>query len=203
MGLIYIEYISRRPGVDVKTFHEIVTQGQEGWDGAYGEDELLLNLGRTWRLGPEPEYLGVWHTPAAGLERLDGWDHLFRTGAVHHLERPFHEAARIDVAGCYEPLIEPVHARGGTYYAEFFRPRADLTTVRDFYAARALQHPRLQLLLLAHRIGRLAPEPGGVAVWRLPDLAALAGIAAELDDPRQAVELVSAGVYADLGQEIL
>jgi len=203
MGLIYIEYISRRPEVDIPTFHRLVNQGQAGWDDAYAEDQLVLNVGRTWRLGPEPEYFAVWYTPTAGLERLDDWDRIFRGGDVDHLERPFHQVARIDVAGCYRPLLEPVRARDGAYYAEFFRATAELDRVRAFYAARAGSHPRLRLVLLAHRIGRLAPEPGGIAVWRLPDLAALAEVAEELDGTRDPIELAAAGAYADLGREIL
>ena len=55
MGLVYIEYISRRAGVDLASFHAGATAGQEGWDDYYGEDRLILSAGRTWRLGPEPE----------------------------------------------------------------------------------------------------------------------------------------------------
>lgn len=203
MALVYIEYISRRPGVDIHEFHEVVRQGQEGWGSDYDADRLILNAGRTWRLGPEPEYMGVWHSPAAGLDRLDGWDRIFRSGEADHLERPFHRVARIDVAGCYRPLLEPVVTRGGTYYAEFFRATAGLDAVRDFYAERVRRHDGLSICLLAYRIGRLAPEPGGVAVWVVPSFAALDALAGELDETREPVELVTAGAYADLGQEIL
>jgi hypothetical protein len=203
MGLIYIEYISRRHDVDIAEFHRVATTSQEGWGDAHGEDRLLLNLGRTWRLGPEPEYLGVWHSPAAGLERLDAWDHLFRSGAVHHLERPFHRVARIETAGCYRPLREPIAARGGIYYAEFFQPTGDDAAIGDLYTTRAGQHEAATLLLLARRIGRLAPAPGGVAIWRLPCLAGLADIAEELDGRRVPIALSGAGAYHDLGQEIL
>jgi hypothetical protein len=203
MALVYVEYISRRSGVEITAFHETVNQGQEGWDDAYGEDQLILNAGRTWRLGPEPEYLAVWYAPAAGLERLDAWDHIFRTGEVDHLERPFHQVARIDVAGCYTPLLEPARTRQSTYYIEFFRATSDLDAVRVFYQERARRHDRFRLPLLAHRIGRLAPEPGGLAVWVLPAFADLAAIAGELDGVHQPVELVTAGTYADFGQEIL
>ena len=74
MGLIYIEYISRCPGVDMADFRAGVTHGQEGWDTGYGEDQLVLNIGRTWRLGPEPEYLAVWYSPQASFDRIDDWD---------------------------------------------------------------------------------------------------------------------------------
>lgn len=204
MGLVYIEYISRRPEAPVAEFHRVVTAGQEGWDDAHGEDQLVLNLGRTWRLGPEPEYLGVWYTPAAGVGRLDDWDRIFRGGAADHLERPFHEVARIDVAGCYEPLVEPVRARGSSpYYAEFFRDDGDPEAVRRLYDERARRNPRCRLTLLVRRIGRLAPDPGGLAVWTLPDFAALEGLARELDGLERPVALVAAATYADLGREIL
>src|SRR5689334_23778934 len=67
---VYIEYISRRPGVPLQSFHAIAGPGQGRWAGQYPEDRLILNIGRTWRLGPEPEYLAVWHTPGKGVERL-------------------------------------------------------------------------------------------------------------------------------------
>ena len=40
MGLVYIEYISRLPGIDIETFRAQAAQGQEGWDSGY-EDELV------------------------------------------------------------------------------------------------------------------------------------------------------------------
>ena len=89
MGLIYIEYVSRRPGVDMGDFRAGVTHGQEGWDTGYGEDQLVLNIGRTWRLGPEPEYLAVWYSPQANFDRIDAWDRIFRSDEVDPLERPF------------------------------------------------------------------------------------------------------------------
>ena len=203
MGLIYIEYISRRPGVDMTDFRAGVTHGQEGWDTSYGEDQLVLNIGRTWRLGPEPEYLAAWYSPQAGFDRIDVWDRLFRSGEANPLERPFFRVARIDVAGCYAPLIEPVHTRNGTYYAEFFRVRADLDTVRSFYAARTQRPPRFALNLLVSRIGKLGPEPGGLAIWQIPNFVALEEIAQELDGVCWPVELVTAGTYMDFGHEIL
>ena len=203
MGLIYIEYISRRPGVDMTDFRAGVTHGQEGWDTSYGEDRLVLNIGRTWRLGPEPEYLAAWYSPQAGIDRIDVWDRIFRSDEANSLERPFFRVARIDVAGCYAPLIEPVYARNGTYYAEFFRVQADLDTVRSFYTARTQRHSRFALNLLVSRIGKLGPEPGGLAIWQIPNFVALEEIAQELDGIRWPVELVTAGTYMDFGHEIL
>ena len=202
MGLVYIEYISRLPGIDLETFRAQAAQGQEGWESGY-EDELVLSAGRTWRLGPNPGYMTVWHTRNAGLERLDAWDRIFRSGEADHLEQPFFQVAQIDVAGCYDPLLEPVPVRKGTYYAEFFGARDTTDTVRSFFESRAKRHPDFTLNLLVQRIGKLAPEPGGLAVWTIPNFAALDSIATEPDEPNTPIRLSAAGTYADFGSEIL
>src|SRR5205085_2731782 len=106
--LVYIEYISRRPGVSIEAFHELAGRGQTGWAAEHGDDQLLLNLGRTWRLGREPEFLGVWFNAVAGLERIGDWERIFTSGDAARFETPFMIAARIDSAGCYDPLAEPV-----------------------------------------------------------------------------------------------
>ncbi|MDE2809296.1 MAG: hypothetical protein OXN90_12835 [Gemmatimonadota bacterium] len=202
MGLVYIEYISRLPGIDLETFRAQAAQGQEGWDSGY-EDELVLSVGRTWRLGPDPGYMTVWHTRNAGLDRIDAWDRIFRSGEADDLEQPFFQVARIDVAGCYDPLLEPVPARNGTYYAEFFSAHDTADAVRSFYESRAKQHPEFTLNLLVQRIGKLAPEPGGLAVWTIPNFAALDSVATELDGVNAPIRLAAAGTYADFGREIL
>lgn len=205
--MIYIEYISRRPGVPLAEFHRGVIAGQQGWANAHPEDRLIWSAGRTWRMGPEPEYVGAWWTPESGFERIDEWDRIFRSGDVAGYEDPFREVARIVAAGCYESLRQPVAAAGGMYYAEFFEV-ADAGTVgmrevTEFFGARAEKLPGMTLNLLAHRIGKLAPDPGGLAVWTIPDFAALADIASDLDGVRQPVRLLAAGTYADIGREIL
>ena len=202
MGLVYIEYISRLPGIDLETFRAQAAQGQEGWDRGY-EDELVLSVGRTWRLGPDPGYMTVWHARDAGLDRIDSWDRIFRSGEADDLEQPFFQVARIDMAGCYDPLIKPVPAHNGIYYAEFFRAHADLDTLRTFYQERSEVHREFQLNLLVHRIGKLGPEPGGLAVWTLPNFASLGEIARSLDAVHRPIELVEAGTYTDSGREIL
>src|SRR5688572_2590638 len=147
--MIYIEFTSRRPQPGVREnergalalesfesqlqrFHRAVLAGQSGWESSWSEDRLILSVGRTWRLGPEPEYLTVWHTPTAGLARIDDWDKVFRSGEADEVEKPFREVAWIECAGCYEALLDPVrqpsevkeHNATGPriYYAEFFEP---------------------------------------------------------------------------------
>jgi len=201
--MVYIEYVRRLPGVGLQEFHEGMAQAQGGWDAGYAEDQLVLSAARTWRLGPEPEHMGVWYSPGAGLERIDQWDHIFRSGEASKLEESLQRVARIDRAGCYDALIEPVRMRGGTYYAEFFRATEGLPAVQTFFQQRTTKHPLLTLGLLVYRIGWLGPEPGGVAIWTIPNFAALGGIARELENVHQPLELVVAGTYADVGEQII
>jgi hypothetical protein len=226
--MIYIEFTSRRPQSGLREtergtlalesfesqlqrFHRAVLAGQSGWEGSWSEDQLLLSIGRTWRLGPEPEYLTVWHTPAAGLARIDDWDEVFRSGRADNIEKPFSELARIERAGCYDALLEPIRrspasetrARGAVYYAEFFEPVGAHAAIRELYEERAAAHSSSTLALCVARIGKLAPDPGGLAVWALPSYGALAAIARDLDGSSKPVRLTTAGVYNDIGKEIL
>jgi len=201
--MIYIEYISRRSGVSDEDFDAAMAKGQDGWDSGFAEDQLVWNAARTWRLGPEPEHIGVWHSPGLGFERIDHWDQIFRSGEADEFEVPFRKVARIDLAGCYEPLIEPVRTRNGIYYAEFFQATGGLSEIRNFYQERAQRHSRFSLILLVQRIGRLGPDPGGLGVWTIPSFAALEEIAQELDDAQSPIRLVTAGTYTDAGNQIL
>jgi hypothetical protein len=203
--LIYIEYISRRAGVALEAFHSVAGGGQTGWAGDYAADVPVLNLGRTWRMGPEPEYLTVWYTPDAGLERLDEWERIFKAGDAAGFEEPFRLAARIDRAGAYEPLLEPVTGTLGTYYAEFFdlAPGATRDHVRAAYEERAARHGDLELNLVCDRIGRLGPDPRGLAFWGTPSYGALEAVVRDLDGDDGPVRLVTAGLYSDFGAETL
>jgi hypothetical protein len=202
--LVYIEYISRRPGVSLEAFHEVAGRGQTGWAGEYGEDQLLLNLGRTWRIGPEPEYVAVWYNAAAGVERIAEWERIFTSGEAAHFEEPFKLAARIDAAGCYEPLLDPVAGRGGPYYAELFEAAPDVSrdAIRSFFEERR-SRSGLELNLLVERIGRLGPDPSCLAVWTVPSYGTLETVSRELDGVSEPIRLVNAALYADLGEEIL
>jgi hypothetical protein len=195
--MIYIEYISRRPNIALDDFHRVVRQVQQAWEAGHGADRLILNAGRTWRLGPQPEYLGIWDTGASGLERLDDWARAFRERGVVGDEATMSRVARIDVAGCYRALEAPVPGRGRIYYVENFVPSKNDDDILTAHQERARRHDGVQLHLLAVRIGRLAPDPGGIAVWGLHNFASLAGVASDC------ASAISAGVYADIGEEIL
>jgi len=188
MSLIYIEYISRRPGVALEAFHAVAGGGQDGWAGDYDADVAVLNLGRTRR-----------------IERIDEWERIFKSGDAARFEEPFRLAARIDRSGVYEPLLEPVVGRLGRYYAEFFdvAPGATRADVRTAYEERAARHSELELNLLCDRVGALGPDPRGLAFWGAPSYAALAEIARELDGAERPIRLVTAALYNDFGAETL
>ena len=206
MSLVYLEFISRRPGVSLEQFHAVAGQGQTGWAGDNVEDVLLANLGRSWRTGPEPEYIAFWLTQAQGLDRFDDWERIFRSGVAEQFEEPFRLAARIDRAGSYDPLLEPSPVDTERCYLEFFdfAKGAGRDDVRASYEQRAAGHSELKLNVLLDRIGRLGPDPRGIAVWGLPAWAALEEIARDFDAAEDGpVRLVDAGMYSEFGKETL
>jgi hypothetical protein len=203
--LVYVEYISRRPGVSVEAFHFAAGRGQYGWSSEHSDDVLLLNLGRTFRTGPEPEYVAVWYSRKAGLERIGEWERIFASGEADHLEETFRLAARIDTAGSYEPLLEPVEGRNGLYYGEYldFAPSVGRDEVSAFFSQRRDRHTSLTLNLLCDRIGGLGPDPRCLAVWTLPGWDALDDVVRDLDGVDTPVRLVHGALYRDLGSETL
>lgn len=201
--LIYIEYFSRRPGIDLADFQRTVTGAQDEWSTEYSEEQLIVRAGRTWRLGPEPEYLCVWSTPNAGLDRIDAWDREYRSPQGIEHAAQFARVARIDIAGCYRALLPPIPSRHGIYYTEFFSADAAQQEIRPMYESRARQHPDLILNLLVHRIGKLAPDPGGLAIWTVPSFSRVGSIATDFDADGRTLTLVAAGTFVDIGREIL
>ena len=203
--LIYVEFISRNPGVSIEAFHFAANRGQTGWSGEYADDTLLLNMGRTFRLGPEPEYVAVWYTPDSGIERVGDWERIFGSGEADDFEETFRLAGRIDRAGCYEPLLEPVAGREGLYYMEYLdvAAGADRTDVRSLFETRLERHSAATLNVVCDRIGALGPGPRCLAVWTVPSWQAVDALARDLDGVDQPVRLVDAALYRDLGAETL
>jgi hypothetical protein len=205
VALIYVEFITPKPGVSLDEFRKIAGKQQAAWADAYSDDQLLLNLARTWRIGPLPPYVCIWHQPHAGLDQLDRWEEVFESGAVDDIEDPINLVIRIDHAGCYRPLGKPLAGRRGPYYAEFFEERegSGEADVERLFADRAARHGSLTLHLLARRIGHLGPDPRYFAVWGTPSYDALAPLVEELEGDGAPVRLVGAGLYSELGKEIL
>jgi hypothetical protein len=202
---IYVEYISRRPGVTIEEFRGLTGYTQPRWSALFPEDKLLLNLGRTWRIGAEPEYMAVWFNASSSLERLDQWARTFTDQSqipeLPVIEHAFLTSARIESAGALEPLGEPSAGQGPAYYVESFSPGASTSgaSLREAFERRTL--PGTQLHLLARRIGLLGPDPG-LAIWGAESFEALEGVVrgAGVTDLAQPVR---GALYANLGQEVL
>lgn len=142
--LVYVEFISRRAGASLQAFHTVIGGGQADWASEHPDDVMVASIGRTWRLGPGPEYLYAWWMPAHGLERLDDWEQTFDSGATDAFEESFQLAGRIDRAGCYEPLQDPIVGTTDRYYLEFldFAPDATREDVRSLYARQSRAQPK-------------------------------------------------------------
>lgn len=190
--LVYLEFIRRRPGASLEEFHRIATTSFPEWSERYQEDDLVLNLGRTWRLGPY-DYLLGWR--CRGIDRLDEWNEIFGSGDVDDIENPILDAMITDEAGFYREVV-PASARleAKAYYLETFEPHAGTA---DAYRRRAERHGA-ELALLIERVGRLAPEPGGIALLALGALSDVMGL--QEDVPSSTVDI---GLYAPTGREIL
>jgi hypothetical protein len=202
---VYVEYISRRPGVAIESFRQVAGQGQGSWAATYDTDQLIVNLGRTWRMGPEPEYLAIWNTPTRGLERLGEWASIFASHEADHIELIFEAVGRIDRASFMDPLLEPVVGRGGpVYFAEYFEPvvGASATAVADHYRQRRAERSELTLNIAALRVGHFGVEPSGLAIWQLPSYEHVESLARELHQ-NGPIRMVTTGLYADIGDEIL
>ena len=160
MALIYVEYITPKPGVALQDFHKIAGKQQAAWDQAFAEDELLLNLARTWRIGPLPPYLCIWHQPAhrPRAARPPGSASSSRARWTTSRTRSTSSSASTTPAATARSCRRSGDARG-PYYAEFFEERDGAGAGRRDRALPGAGGAarRTGLHLLARRIGHLGP----------------------------------------------
>jgi hypothetical protein len=203
--LLYVEFISRRWDATLEEFHRRAGRAQDMWAEEYGDDQMVLNLGRTWRIGPEPEYVCVWSSPAHGLERIDDWERLFAAGAHDAVNTEFDAVARIDRAGCYTALIPPVPGRTGRYYMEWFDvvDGSSPPQIREHFEHRARAHHELELNVVGLPLGPMAPGSRAFAAWGLPNFGAAEALATSPEEPTSPIRVVDASLYADFGKEQL
>jgi hypothetical protein len=99
----YVEFVEPKPGVTQKRFQEVVAMASDRWAAEHPEDELVLNIGRTWRLGPRPGvYMTVWRV--RDLAVLERWDEEFQKTRIQEEHSEFTEVATIVDAGVYADL---------------------------------------------------------------------------------------------------
>lgn len=201
--MIYIEYIERDRFMDVEIFR--VLGDQSWWEEAdeEGDDELVAQLGRTLRLGPHPFYMTLWR--CRGFDKLDEWEAHFNSDAARRdtLAKASHKAIHLCDAGCYDELLTGPEIDSDLQYVEYFKaPDGADDMITGAFKKRAEKHTGGTLNLVLHRIGRLGPDPGGMAVWTFPNYDALSPIVRDMT-VHQDIEIRSMGVYRGWGREIL
>lgn len=98
--MYYIEFFRRKPGVAYDRFREVVSRIYEEWKDMLPEDELVLLIGRTWRLGPESPYMAIYR--CKDFSRIDAWEKLVADPKIQAKMQEFMEVAVIEDAGVYE-----------------------------------------------------------------------------------------------------
>ncbi len=198
--MIYVEFIQRDRFVPVELFRALGDQAS--WTDP--DDELVLNVGRTLRLGPHPAYMAFWR--CKGMARLDEWEAHFQSaaGLADSYEQATHKAIHLSDAGCFDEIAAGPRADGGLQYIEFLDVPGDTadTAMAEHFARRAERHVPADLNHVVRRIGLMGGPLGDMAVWTTPDYAGLEPLAREAH-PEGPFRPRRAGVYRRFGQEIL
>jgi hypothetical protein len=100
--LYYIEFIEKHDGVPQQRFQEVTRMTNERWAATHPGEELLLIIGRTWRLGPKPGYMVVWKIK--DFTTFEAWNSEFRKQEILENHGEFEDVGKIVDAGVYEDL---------------------------------------------------------------------------------------------------
>ena len=141
------------------------------------------------------------------MERMDEWEAHFNSPEAQFdvAEKATHRAIHLQRGGCYDELLAvPVAERDSLFCIEFFPVgnRLSPEQILSYHQARAEPKTKARLNFVLRRIGRLGPDPGGIAVWSFADYRALEPFERSRDEdhPLRPTEV---GVYRWFGKEIL
>ena len=166
--MIYLEFIERDRAMPIEIFRQLGNQASAWAEGA--QDRMILQLGRTLRLGPAPSYLCLWEIP--DLSRLDSWEEYFHSPAARMNNRSLamHRAIHIQRAGLYDILSRGDPLEAPLHIVEYIDPQGQNDdAIRAAFADRANRHAPLRQILLLRRIGRAGPDPALLCLWAAPD----------------------------------
>jgi hypothetical protein len=104
--MYYIEFVEKNPGIPQKRFQDIVRMSNERWQREHPDDELVLLIGRTWRMGPKPTYMAIWKI--RDFETFETWNREFQRQDTLDKHGEFEEVATIVDGGIYEDLGQEV-----------------------------------------------------------------------------------------------
>lgn len=193
--MILAEYIARDRSVPWELFRR---HGHQDWVSDL--DVMVANLGRTMKIGPQPHYMCWWKI--ASIARMDEWEAYFRTeeGKQYAATSQVPRVLDFYQAGLYDEIIGDGKVPGGLHLIEFFAADdANASAVRDCFQSRDAAGGRLSHV--NKRLGLMAPDPGGIALWTFESY-----VAAEefmrARPPAGAVEIRAAGLYRNFGDDI-
>jgi hypothetical protein len=193
--MMFVEYIAPHHSVPIELFHR---HAKQEWTPA--EDVVVANLARMNKLGPEPHYMCWWEIRSLG--RLDEW-HAFYTsdeGRLHLARSADAKVIDFQRHGLYDVVIGSGPVAKGLHIVEFFEADALAAgEVRNAFERRAAAAPSGRLDYVLKRLGLLAPDPGGIALWTFGSLAAAEPF---LRAPRpEKPDIIAQGVYCPMGEE--
>jgi hypothetical protein len=98
----YIEFVEKNDGVSQTEFQQVVRASNERWAAEHPDDELVMIIGRTWRLGPPPTYMVIWKI--RDFAAFETWNAEFRKPRILENHGEFRAVGTIVHAGVYEDL---------------------------------------------------------------------------------------------------
>lgn len=193
--MILAEYIARDRNVPWEVFRH---HGRQDW--VSDQDVMVANLGRTMKIGPRPHYMCWWQIKS--IARMDEWEDYFRTveGKHYAATSPVPRAMEFYQAGLYDEIIGSGTVPDGLHLVEFFAADdAGNDEIRDYFQRRFGGRGRLSYVI--KRLGLMAPDPGGIALWTFDSYAAAEGFM-RAKPPAGPVAIRSAGLFRNFGDDI-
>jgi len=197
----YVEFIERDRAMPIDIFRVFADQASSWVEGQ--ADRMVLQLGRTMRLGPHPSYLALWRI--ADITRLDAWEAYFGADtyrAGNPRSHAMHRAIDITQAGLYDAIVEDGTARDGLHVVEFFDMADEGGDLGGWFRERARARPEAKLGYVLRRVGLLGPDPAHMAFWTFADYAASEEFLRDRPDDGH-VRFAALGAYRWLGNEVL
>ncbi len=193
--MILAEYIARDRNVPWEVFRH---HGRQDW--VSDQDVMVANLGRTMKIGPRPHYMCWWQIKS--IARMDEWEDYFRTveGKHYAATSPVPRAMEFYQAGLYDEIIGSGTVPVCLHLVEFFAADdAGNDEIRDYFQRRFGGRGRLSYVI--KRLGLMAPDPGGIALWTFDSYAAAEGFM-RAKPPAGPVAIRSAGLFRNFGDDI-
>lgn len=198
--MIYVEEIRRDRSVALEVFRHHARQ-----DWTSDRDVMVANLARTMKMGPEPHQMCWWRIP--GMARLDEWEAHLRSpeGRLYLAESPVAKVMEFRRCGLYDVGFGEGSLPSGLHLVGFFADDGrggGPEELGERFAARArAAAPAGALRYVLRRVGLLAPDPGGIAVWTFASYAQAEPFARALPAP-EGCRVMAAGFYRNFGEDV-